>query len=88
MSTITIGVDLAKSVFSVCEMDGSGRVLKRQDLRRDPFALWLAQLPADTVVAMEACSDTHHWARRCLAYGLQPRNHGRPVRYAVPQELA
>jgi len=24
MSTITIGVDLAKSPFSVCEMDGSG----------------------------------------------------------------
>jgi hypothetical protein len=39
MSTITIGVDLAKSVFSVCEMDGAGRVLKRQDLRREPFGL-------------------------------------------------
>ena len=22
---------------------------------------------------MEACSGAHHWARRCLAYGLQPR---------------
>ena len=73
MSTITIGVDLAKSVFSVCEVEGSGRVLKRQDLRREPFALWLAQLPAGAVVAMEACSGAHHWARRCLAHGLQPR---------------
>ena len=34
MSTITIGADLAKRVFSVCEVDGSGRVLRRQDLRR------------------------------------------------------
>jgi len=73
MSTITIGVDLAKSVFSVCEVEGSGRVLKRQDLRREPFALWLAQLPAGSVVAMEACSGAHHWARRCMEHGLQPR---------------
>ena len=73
MSTITIGVDLAKSVFSACEVDGPGRVLRRQDLKRDAFAVWLAQQPAGTVVAMEACSGAHHWARRCLAYGLEPR---------------
>ena len=73
MSTITIGVDLAKNVFSACEVDGCGHVLRRQDLRREPFGLWLAQLPADTVVAMEACSGAHYWARRCQEYGLQPR---------------
>ena len=73
MSTITIGVDLAKSVFSVCEMDGTGHVLRRQDLKRDAFAVWLAQVPAGTVVAMEACSGAHHWARRCVDVGLQPR---------------
>lgn len=32
MSTITLGLDLAKRVFSVCEMNGSGRVLRRLDL--------------------------------------------------------
>jgi transposase len=73
MSTITIGVDLAKSVFSACEVDDVGHVLRRQDLRREPFGLWLAQLPAGTIVAMEACSGAHHWARRCLEYGLEPR---------------
>ena len=73
MSTITIGVDLAKSVFSVCEVDGAGHVLRRQDLKRDAFAVWLAQVPAGTVVAMEACSGAHHWARCCLEHGLQPR---------------
>ena len=73
MSTITIGVDLAKSVFSVCEVDGAGHVLRRQDLRRDVFGIWLAQVPAGAVVAMEACSGAHHWARQCLNYGLQPR---------------
>ena len=73
MSTITIGVDLAKSVFSTCEVDGAGHVLRRQDLGREAFALWLAQVPAGTVVALEACSGAHHWARCCLARGLQPR---------------
>jgi transposase len=73
MNTITIGVDLAKSVFSVCEMNDAGHVLRRLDLKRDAFSVWLAQLPAGAVVAMEACSGAHHWARRCLEYGLQPR---------------
>ena len=73
MSTITIGVDLAKSMFSVCAVDGAGHVQRRQDLGREAFALWLAQVPAGTVVAMEACSGAHHWARRCLEVGLQPR---------------
>ena len=73
MSTITIGADLAKSVFSVCAVDSAGHVQRRQDLGREAFALWLAQVPAGTVVAMEACSGAHHWARRCLEYGLQPR---------------
>ena len=73
MSTITIGVDLAKSVFSVCEVDASGRVTRRLDLKRDAFALRLAQVPAGTVVAMEACSGAHHWARRCLEHDLEPR---------------
>jgi transposase len=73
MSTITLGVDLAKNVFSVCAVDAGGHVLRRLDLKRDAFAVWLAQVPAGTVVAMEACSGAHHWARRCLDYGLQPR---------------
>lgn len=73
MGTITIGIDLAKSVFAACELDGSGRVSQRRELRRGPFAQWLAQLPAGTMVAMEACSGAHHWARRCQDHGLQPR---------------
>jgi len=34
---------------------------------------WLAQLPAGTIVAMEACSGAHYWARCCRELGLQPR---------------
>jgi transposase len=73
MNTITVGVDLAKQVFSVCAMDERGAVRQRHDLRRDNFSVWLAQLPAKTTVAMEACSGAHHWARRCESHGLQPK---------------
>ena len=73
MSTITLGVDLAKRVFSVCEVDAAGHVLRRQELKREAFADWLGQQPAGTVVAMEACSGAHHWARRYQEHGLQPR---------------
>ena len=69
----TVGVDLAKNVFSICELDDGGRVRQRRDLQRAAFAAWLAQLPASTVVAMEACSGAHHWARRCLSHGLVPK---------------
>ena len=73
MSTITIGVDLAKQVFSVCLVDAAGRVRERRDLRREAFIRWLPSVPAGTTVAMEACSGAHHWARRCQDYGLIPR---------------
>jgi hypothetical protein len=39
MSTIAIDVDLAKSVFSVCEADAAGRVQRRQDLCREAFGV-------------------------------------------------
>lgn len=73
MSTITIGVDLAKDVFSVCSVNGPGRVLDRKDLRREAFSAYLVLLPAGSVVAMEACSGAHYWGRRCVELGLQPR---------------
>lgn len=73
MRTITIGVDLAKQVFSVCSVDAAGRVHDRRELRRDAFSQWLAQVAAGTPVAMEACSGAHHWARRCQGQGLVPR---------------
>lgn len=34
MNTITLGVDLAKRVFLVCETDAAGHVLRRQELKR------------------------------------------------------
>lgn len=73
MATITLGIDLSKQLFSACMLDGSGRVMQRREMRRDAFAAWLAQCPAGAIVAMEACSGAHHWARRCSEHGLNPR---------------
>lgn len=69
MRTITIGVDLAKQAFSICVLDAAGRVQQRRELSRSAFETWLVQVPAGTVIAMEACSGAHHWARRCRDWG-------------------
>ena len=73
MESITVGIDLAKQVFSVCVMDGRGRVTQRHELKREALRAWLMQLPAGTVVAMEACSGAHYWGRYCEQQGLLPR---------------
>ena len=73
MNTTTVGVDLAKMLFSICVVDAVGHVLRRLELDREGLASWLAQLPAGTVVAMEACSGAHYWARHCRDWGLVPR---------------
>lgn len=73
MHTTTVGVDLAKTVFALCVLDGQGRVVLRRQLTREAFAVWLVQLPSGTIVAMEACSGAHYWGRRCRELGLEPR---------------
>ena len=73
MNITTVGVDLAKEVITVCAMDRHGQVFKTRDLRTAEFSAWLVQLPADTVLGMEACSSAHHWARKMQAMGLLPK---------------
>lgn len=73
MESTTVGIDLAKQVFSVCVMNEKGHVTQRLELKRDSLADWLRQRPAGTVVAMEACSSAHHWACFCMQNGLVPR---------------
>lgn len=51
-------------------MDAAGRSVVARALERDQFMAWCAQLPAGCLVAMEACSRAHHWARKLRALGL------------------
>jgi transposase len=68
-----VGVDLAKRVIQVHAVDAAGRVVAAKALARDKFMQWCAQLPPSCLVAMEACSGAHHWARRLHGMGLDAR---------------
>jgi transposase len=66
-------VDLAKRVIQVHAVDAAGHVVVAKPLARDRFMAWCAQLPPGTVVAMESCGGSHHWARKLASMGLTPR---------------
>ena len=68
-----VGVDLAKQVIQVHAVDASGRRVVARTFRRDQFSAWCALLPVGCLVAMEACSSAHHWARALRALGLDAR---------------
>ena len=68
-----VGVDLAKNVIQVHAVDGAGRRVVARSFKREAFLAWCAQLPAGCLVAMEACSGAHHFARRLRAMGLDAR---------------
>jgi len=72
-SIARVGVDLAKQVIQVHAVDGGGRRVVARALKREQFLAWCAQLPAGCVVAMEACSGAHHFARKLHSMGLDAR---------------
>ena len=70
---VRVGVDLAKRVLQVHAVDAAGKLVTGRTLARDRFIAWCAQLPAGCVVAMEASSSAHHWARKLRSMGLDAR---------------
>jgi transposase len=64
----TVGIDLAKNVFSLHGLDAAGRAVLRRTLRREQLEAVVAKLPR-CVIGMEACSGAHEWARRFARYG-------------------
>jgi transposase len=73
MDQITrVGVDLAKRVIQVHAVNAAGRASAKA-LSPDKFAAWCVQLPPGCLIAMEACSGGHHWARKLRAMGLDAR---------------
>ena len=70
---VRVGVDLAKQVIQVHAVDAAGRVLTSRALSRAKFIEWCVQLPAQCIVAMEASSSAHHWARKLTTLGLDAR---------------
>ena len=70
---VRVGVDLAKHVIQVHAISADGRVISNRPLAREKFISWCGQLSQGTVVAMEACSGAHHWARTLTTMGLDAR---------------
>ena len=74
MSEITrVGVDLAKRVIQVHAVDATDKLVTKRQLTRDKFIDWCAHLPPGCLVAMEASSSAHHWARKLVTLGLDAR---------------
>ncbi len=76
----TVGIDLAKTVFSLHGVDAAGRAVLRRTVRRERLVETVAALPP-CLIGMEACSGAHEWGRRFQA-------HGHTVRLMTPKFVA
>ncbi len=75
---ITIGVDIAKSVFQIHGVDAEGEPVIRRQLRRRQVLPFFKKHPP-CLVGIEACATAHHWGREIAALGHEVRL--MPARY-------
>ena len=69
MSQITaVGLDTSKNVFHALGFNQAGKAVLRRKLRRNQVLKFFAQLPP-TVVGLETCGGSHHWARELEKLG-------------------
>src|SRR5579863_7324359 len=71
-SIVTVGLDLAKTVFQIHAIGFDGTVLARRKLRRREVIGFFTKL-SPCLVGMEACASAHHWARELNALGREVR---------------
>jgi len=63
-----IGMDTSKHVFQLHGVNASDDVVLRRKLRRKEMVAFFEKL-APTVIAIEACGASHHWARLLRSFG-------------------
>jgi transposase len=68
MNLTTLGIDLAKTSFSIVGMNQHGKVVLRKTLKRDKLLPFIAQCPP-CLIGMEACSGAHYWGREFSKLG-------------------
>jgi transposase len=68
MNAITIGLDIAKSVFQVHVEDAAGKIVLQKCLRRSQVAAFFTKQPP-ALVGIEACGTAHYWGRTLRALG-------------------
>ena len=78
---VTIGLDLAKTVFQVHGVDATGEVVVRRKIRRSHLLQFFAKQPA-CLIGMEACASSHYWARELIALGHEVKL--MPAQYVKP----
>ena len=69
---VTVGLDIAKSVFQVHGVDATGEVIIRRQVRRAQMLQFFAKLQG-CLVGIEACASAHHWGRELAMLGHQVR---------------
>ena len=72
MNATTVGIDLAKNVFSVHGVDVHGKVVLKKTLSRGKLLELFANQPP-CIIGLEACSGAHHWARQLRLLGHDAR---------------
>ena len=65
---IRIGIDTSKHVFQLHGVNAAEEPVLRKKLRRKEVVGFFEKLPP-TVVAIEACGGSHHWARLLQSFG-------------------
>ncbi len=63
-----LGIDLAKLVFSIHGVDVNDKCKLRKTVKRNKLLAEVAKLPP-YIIAMEACSGAHYWAREFTKLG-------------------
>jgi transposase len=65
---IRVGMDTSKTVFQLHGVNAAEEVVLRRKLRRKDMVTFFAKLPP-TMIAIEACGASHHWARLLTSCG-------------------
>ncbi len=63
-----IGMDTSKHIFQLHGVNAAERSVLRKKLRRKDMVTFFERL-APTVIAIEACGASHHWARLLQSFG-------------------
>jgi transposase len=67
MNNSVIGLAIAKNIFHLFTLLADGKTLKKK-LKRSELLAYFANYPA-SIIGMEACGSSHHWARELTKLG-------------------
>jgi len=68
MKSNIIGLDIAKSIFHLVEINDRGKEIRRKSLSRSKMLEYFANIELCTV-ALEACGGSNYWGRKLIKIG-------------------